>query len=92
MNEPSIERSGSFSVVGVGIAACAACCAGPILALLGGLSLAGAVGSLLIGIAGLAVALVAGIAFFVMHGRRRRRSCSTERPAPVPVASPTRRP
>ncbi len=30
-----------FSVLGLGVAACAACCAGPILAFLGGLGVAG---------------------------------------------------
>lgn len=83
------ETKGAFSVVGIGLAACVACCAGPILAFLGGLSLAGAASSLFLGLGGLVVAVVASAAFLLLrHRRGRRRATPIEA---VPVASPVRR-
>jgi hypothetical protein len=79
---------GSFSVVGIGAPACVACCAGPLLAFLGGLGIAGLASILVIGAAGLLVteAAVAVIAIV----RRRRTTCDVPE-GPVPVAVPTRR-
>lgn len=89
MSEPSTRRDG-FGVLGIGAAACLACCAGPILAFLGGLSLAGAVSSWFIGGTGLVVAAVAGSAYLMVL-RRRRPGCDTEPAEPVAVDSPRRR-
>jgi hypothetical protein len=81
------ERDRSFSIIGVGVAACIACCAGPILAFLGGLGVAGLASTALIGLTGLAIAAAALVGVVVV--RRRRSTCGTA-VAPVPVAAPSR--
>jgi len=64
-----------FGIVVLGAVACAACCAGPLLAILGGLSLAGLASTLLVGAVGLAAFVAAGVAYIVVRethiGRRR---------------------
>ena len=62
MSKP--ERDGSFSIVGLGIAACVACCAEPILAVLGGVTIAGIASAWVIGGAGLIIAVVAAVGFW----------------------------
>jgi mercuric ion transport protein len=84
------DRKDGLSVLGMGAAACVACCAGPLLAILGGLSLAGLASTLLIGTAGLVIAAVALAALLV--ARRRRNDCPVSDDSPTPVAAPTRRP
>jgi hypothetical protein len=79
---------GGFSVVGIGAAACVACCAGPLLAFLGGLGIAGLASILLVGAAGLLVTAAAAAAIAIV--RRRRTACDVAE-GPVPVAVPTRR-
>lgn len=79
------RRRDGLSMVGLGAAACVACCAGPLLAFLGGLTIAGTVGTVFIGTAGLVVAVVGAAAFVVV--RRRSEPCRPE-PGPVAVASP----
>lgn len=64
-----------LGLLGFGAAACLACCAGPILAFLGGLSVAGVASTWLIGSAGLVVAAVAAAALVVVRRRRRRSAC-----------------
>jgi hypothetical protein len=71
-------------LLGFGAAACAACCAGPVLAFLGGLTLAGLASAIFVGGAGLVVATLAAAALVVV--RRRGRTASHE---PVRVAMPT---
>ena len=78
------------SVLGIGPTACVACCAGPILALLGGVSLAGLASTLVIGTGGLAIAVLALIALLVV--RRHRAADRMATSSPVLVATPTRRP
>jgi hypothetical protein len=78
-------------VLALGAAACAACCAGPILAFLGGLALAGLASTFVIGVAGLVVAGLALAAFVIVRQRRADAACPTARAAPVPVASPSRK-
>ncbi len=74
-----------LGIVGFGAAACVACCAGPILAFLGGLSIAGIASTWLIGGAGLAIAAVAAAAFSVVRRRGQRSACAGPDPEPVPV-------
>jgi hypothetical protein len=83
-------RTDGYSILGVGTAACVACCAGPILAILGGLSLAGLASTLLIGTTGLVVGAAALAPLLVT--RRRRNNCPVSDDSPTPVAAPTRRP
>jgi hypothetical protein len=87
MNE---ARKDGFGVIGMGAAACVACCAGPIVAILGGLGLAGLVSTLFIGTAGLVIAAAALAALLV--ARRRRNDCPVSDDSPTPVAAPARRP
>jgi Ca2+/Na+ antiporter len=79
----------SSAVLGLGAAACAACCAGPIFAFLAGLGLAGLASTLFIGTAGLLITGAALAGWSTV--RERRRACSVPGDRPVAVASPTRR-
>jgi hypothetical protein len=73
------------SILGVGVTACTAYCAGPILGVLGAVGLGTASGFALFGT--IAVLVGAGILAAVMAGRRRRaQACSSsESSVPVPV-------
>jgi hypothetical protein len=75
------------AVIGMGAAACAVCCAGPILGLLAATSVTTAVGFALFGLAGVALAAIVGI---VLYRRRRGRAmtCATG-PETVPLEAPT---
>ena len=76
-------RKDGAALVGIGAAACAVCCAGPILGFLAAIGLGTAAGFAVFGVSALVVG--AAIASFVIV-RRRRRAASC---APVAVeASP----
>lgn len=78
-----------FSLLGIGAAACLACCAGPSLAFLAGLGIAGLASTLVIGAAGLLIT-VSAVAASIMI-RRRRTTCSVPDDRPVAVSIATRR-
>ena len=82
-------RRDGAATVGLGVVACAACCAGPIIAWVGALGLGAALGTL-VGLIGLAVAAI-GAAVVVGRRRRRRRmaQCSAGSIEATPVAGPT---
>jgi membrane associated rhomboid family serine protease len=80
-------RKHGLSVLGMA-AACVACCASPILAIIGGLGLAGLASTLLVGATGLVIAVA--IAALLVVGRRRK-DCLVADDSPAPVAAPTRR-
>jgi hypothetical protein len=80
-------RRDGVAAVGIGAAACVACCAGPIIGVLGAIGLGTAVGVLLFGIAGLAIAAI-GLAL-VLHRRRRTSTACDSTDAPVAVEMPT---
>lgn len=61
-----------FSILGLGAAACVACCAAPILAFLGGAGVAGIASIWLIGSAGLVIAAASAAAFVLVRRRRAR--------------------
>ena len=73
------------AILGVGVAACAACCAGPILGVLAAIGLGTAAGFALFG----TIAIVVGaaiMAFVVIRRRRRAQACSSsDSSVPVPV-------
>jgi mercuric ion transport protein len=81
----SAEKNENAAIVGVGVAACAVCCAGPILGVLAAIGLGTAAGFALFG----TVAIVIGamlIAFVVLRRRRRAAACAVpETPQLVPV-------
>ena len=79
-------RRDGATAVGIGVAACAACCAGPILGVLGAIGLGTTVGVLLFGVAGLAIAAI-GLAVLV-HRRRRTSTACDPTEAPVAVEMP----
>lgn len=85
MSEPT---KGSFGIVGIGAAACSACCADPILAILGGATIAGVAGTMFVGVASLLVAVVAAVTYVVV--RRRRTIACTVANTPVPVTFTTK--
>lgn len=77
-------RNGA-GVLGLGVAACVACCVGPILAFLGGLGVAGIVSSWFIGGSGFVIAVVAAFAFVAVRSRRARSASAARAAEPVPV-------
>jgi Na+/melibiose symporter-like transporter len=81
----SAKKKENTAIVGVGVAACAVCCAGPILGVLAAIGLGTAAGFALFG----TVAIVIGamsIAFVLMRRRRRAADCGVaEMPKSVPV-------
>jgi hypothetical protein len=99
----TVARSGAGAIA-VGAAACVACCAGPILAALGTISVATTVGYLLAGTAAILTG-VAAVAVVVIRRRRRRSACAaptstvalldaptTRQPAPAAGARPAGHP
>lgn len=73
------------AIVGVGVAACAVCCAGPILGVLAAIGLGTAAGFALFGT--LAIVLGGAVLAFVLMRRRRRVAVCTvaTTPGSVPV-------
>jgi hypothetical protein len=80
-------KSGA-GILGVGAAACVACCAGPILGALSAIGVATAVGYAIAGAVALGLG-AAAIAWLLYRRRRRQRGCAPERV--TFVASPARR-
>jgi hypothetical protein len=77
----------SLGVLGAGAAACAVCCAGPVLGFLAATGVASALGAVIFGLAGLIVVLA--IAAVVGYRRRRRRTrCAPADAEPVAIAAP----
>lgn len=73
---PTSPAKAGAGVLGVGVAACAACCAGPILGALSAIGIASAAGYLVAG----SFAIVAGLlaaALVLVRRRRRRAACVT---------------
>ena len=64
-----------MALIGAGAAACAVCCAGPILGLLAAIGLGTAASVAVFGTAGL---VIAAIGVLVVIARRRRRSTTCE--------------
>jgi hypothetical protein len=74
-----------LGAIGAGAAACAACCAGPIVGFLAATGIASLLGAVVFGIVGLVV--VVAIAA-VLYQRRRRQACATAGARSVPVDAP----
>jgi mercuric ion transport protein len=68
-------RRDRAAVVGIGAAACAVCCAGPILGLLAAIGLGTAAGFALFGVLALAIAVATGVVLYFRR-RRRRTTCT----------------
>ena len=82
MDTPSPKAG--LGVLGAGAAACAACCAGPIVGFLAATGIASLLGAVVFGVTGLLVVLAVAA---VVWQRRRARPCAP--PAgPAPVDAP----
>ena len=75
------------AIVGVGVVACAACCAGPILGFIAAIGLGTAAGFALFGTAALVVGALAVV--IVLRRRRRRVNACAPMSGPVEVGMPT---
>jgi len=71
------SKKESAALVGVGAAACAVCCAGPILGFLVAIGLGTALGVAIWGVGALIVGAVAAV-FVVVRRRRRAAACVSE--------------
>ena len=81
--DPSTTTSGTGRILGLGALACIACCVGPLLGILSAIGIAATAGTLILGLAGLAIALP------VLWRRRRTSTCAPPRGHEVAVAAPT---
>ena len=75
-----------LGVLGVGAAACAACCAGPILGFLAATGIASVLGAAVFGIVGLLIVLA--VAAVLYQRRRDARRCEPATTGPVPLDAP----
>jgi len=85
----SPSRSRPWSTIGAGaaaLAACAVCCAGPLLAVLGAVGAAATVAA--VWVPALAVLAVAALVGAVVVRRRQRAACRTV-PGPIDLGLPT---
>lgn len=85
MSAPAAKRSAA-GVVGFGVAACAACCAGPVVAFLAAAGLLTAGSIAMFGLAGLLI--VVPVATWFRGRRANQQTCAT--PSVVPVELSTR--
>ncbi|MFM2071567.1 MAG: hypothetical protein RLZZ623_1830 [Actinomycetota bacterium] len=77
----------NVAIVGVGIAACAVCCAGPILGFLAAIGIGTLAGFAVFGAAALLIGAVAVAVVVVLRRRRRAQVCS-DIVGPVTVDEP----
>jgi hypothetical protein len=82
------DRRSRLGVLGAGAAACAACCAGPIIGFLAATGVATLLGAVAFGVVGV-VAALAGAA--VLSRRRRRQQRCAPATAPVALDAPVRK-
>lgn len=81
----SAKKKENAAILGVGVAACAVCCAGPILAVLAAIGLGTAAGFALFGT--MAIVIVAAlVAWVVIRRRRRATACAAATEAPESVS------
>lgn len=82
------EPRKSIGILGLGAAACVACCAGPIIGLLAAAGLLAVAAYVIAGVVGLAVAIPSAV--WLIHRRRSAAGCEPVTAA-VPVELGTRR-
>jgi hypothetical protein len=83
----SPDPKASLGVLGAGAAACAACCAGPVLGFLAATGIASILGALVVGTLGLLIALA--VAAIVHQRRRRKTDHCTPTTGTAPLDTPT---
>jgi hypothetical protein len=91
VDTPTSPAKAGAGVLGVGVAACAACCAGPILGALSAVGIASAAGYLVAGSLAIVVGLLAA-AFVVVRRRRRHAACAPPADTVAFVGAPTLKP
>ena len=79
------NKNQDVALIGAGAAACAVCCAGPILGFLAAIGLGTAAGVAMFGAAGLGIAAI-GIAVLLRRRRRRSPACEPVGDQPVTVS------
>jgi hypothetical protein len=84
------DRKQGAGILGLGAAACVACCAGPILALLAGVAALGVVGTFIVGAGALVLTAVPIGAVVIVRRQRRAATCGATS-GPVAVDAPGRR-
>ena len=94
MSDAPDKGPGAGVIVRVAVVACAACCAGPVLAFLGGVTVLGVAGTAFFGVAAATVAVAATTLFLAVHWRRAAHACASGSVphGPVLVPAPGRRP
>ncbi|HLM65573.1 MAG TPA: hypothetical protein VK306_14850 [Acidimicrobiales bacterium] len=85
--EPISPVKTGAGALGVGAAACLACCAGPILGALSAIGIASAAGYLIAGSVAVLVGIVAAV-LVVLRRRRRHDACATQAGTVALVATP----
>ncbi|PYE11742.1 mercuric ion transport protein [Williamsia limnetica] len=88
MSAPGKSWRGPGAALAALVGACAVCCAGPLLAVLGGIGAAGLLGSLWVP-ALLTVVAIAAVGILVALRKRRRASCRVAQAGPVDLDLPT---
>jgi hypothetical protein len=84
------DRKSGLGVLGAGAAACAACCAGPVLGFLAATGVATLLGAVAFGAIGVVVVLAG--AFVLRRRRHRRHQGCAPATTPVPLDAPVRKP
>lgn len=74
------------AIAGVGVVACAACCAGPIMGVLAAIGIGTAAGVALFGVVAVVVGVAAAVFVVVRRRRRQAAGCSVPVGLSVPVA------
>jgi hypothetical protein len=83
----SPNAKAELGLVGAGVAACAVCCAGPVVGFLAATGVASVLGAVVFGVVGLVVVLVVAAVWW--QRRRRPQRCEPAEPAgSTPVAAP----
>lgn len=70
-------------LVGIGVAACAACCVGPILGFLAAIGIGTVLGVAMFGLAGLAIAALAIVP--IVRRRRQQTACTPQETTTVTI-------
>jgi ethanolamine transporter EutH len=86
MATPRSNAETGIGVIGIGAAACAACCAGPILGFLAAIGIVSILGTVVFGLVGVVVVLA--VAAVLYHRRRRQQRCAGADTGSVSVEAP----
>lgn len=79
------NRAENVALIGAGTAACAVCCAGPILGFLAAIGVGAVAGTLVFGVVGFATATIVGVLLVARRRRRRRRAACAATPDSQPA-------